>query len=205
MFERIKNLEINEREVPIYRNEKYWQDHTVATTAYGYGISVTPIHIITAFSSILNGGIYTPPTVVRENKFRESKRVVSNQTSMDMRKLLREVVIQGSGKNANIDGYEVLGKTGTANKIVNGRYIKGKNVTSFVSAFPASNPKYALMVIIDDPKPIKETYGFVTSGWNACPTGGKIIARVAPQLNVQPNFDVSIQREKVLKNFGIKN
>ena len=205
MFERIKNLEINEREVPIYRSEKYWQEHTVATTAYGYGISVTPIHIITAFSSVLNGGIYTPPTVIAENNTRDSKRVVSNQTSMDMRKLLRDVVIYGSGKNANIDGYEVLGKTGTANKIVNGRYIKGKNVTSFVSAFPASNPKYALMVIIDDPKPLKETYGFVTSGWNACPTGGKIIARVAPQLNVMPNFDLDVQRENVLENFGIKN
>ncbi|MBR5598570.1 MAG: penicillin-binding protein 2 [Alphaproteobacteria bacterium] len=205
LFEKIKNLEINEREIPIYRSEKQWQEHTVATTAYGYGISVTPIHIITAFSSILNGGIYTPPTIIRESSNRESKRVISMQTSLDMRKLLREVVIQGSAKNANIEGYEVVGKTGTANKIVNGKYIKGKNVTSFVSAFPASDPKYSLMVIIDDPKPIKETYGYVTSGWNACPTGGKIISRVAPQLNVKPNFDVSVQRENLLKNFGIKN
>ena len=205
MFDKIQNLEIFEKGKPLYRSEKYWQDHTVATTAYGYGISVTPMHIITAFSSILNGGIYTPPTLINENNDRESKRVISKQTSLDMRRLLRDVVIEGSGKNANIDGYEVAGKTGTANKIVDGRYIKGKNVTSFVSAFPASNPQYALMVIIDDPKPIKETYGFVTSGWNACPTGGKIISRVAPQLNVRPNFDIYKQREKVLENYGIKN
>jgi cell division protein FtsI (penicillin-binding protein 3) len=122
-----------------------------------------------------------------------------------MRKLLRDVVIEGSGKNANIPGYEVAGKTGTANKIVDGKYIKGKNVTSFVAAFPASDPKYSLMVIIDDPKPLKETFGFVTSGWNACPTGGKIISRVAPQLNVRPNFDIAVQRENVLENYGIKN
>ena len=205
MFDKIQNLEIFEKGKPLYRSEKYWQDHTVATAAYGYGISVTPMHIITAFSSILNGGIYTPPTLINENNDRESKRVISKQTSLDMRRLLRDVVIEGSGKNANIDGYEVAGKTGTANKIVDGRYIKGKNVTSFVSAFPASNPQYALMVIIDDPKPIKETYGFVTSGWNACPTGGKIISRVAPQLNVRPNFDIYKQREKVLENYGIKN
>ncbi len=205
MFERIKNLEVFEKGKPLYRSEKYWQDHTVATTAYGYGISVTPMHIITAFSSILNGGIYTSPTLVNENNERDSKRIISKQTSLDMRKLLRNVVIEGSGKNANIPGYEVAGKTGTANKIVDGKYIKGKNVTSFVAAFPASNPKYSLMVIIDDPKPLKETYGFVTSGWNACPTGGKIISRVAPQLNVRPNFDISTQRENVLENYGLKN
>ncbi len=205
MFERIKSLEIFEKGKPLYRSEKYWQDHTVATTAYGYGISVTPMHIITAFSSILNGGIYTAPTLIKENDNREKKRVISRQTSLDMRKLLRDVVIEGSGKNANIPGYEVAGKTGTANKIVDGKYIKGKNVTSFVAAFPASDPKYSLMVIIDDPKPLKETFGFVTSGWNACPTGGKIISRVAPQLNVRPNFDIAVQRENVLENYGIKN
>lgn len=204
-FDKIENLEIYEKGRPLHRSEKYWQDHTVATTAYGYGISVTPMHIITAFSSILNGGIYTPPTLVSESSGRKSKRVISTQTSMDMRKLLRDVVILGSAKNANIDGYEVAGKTGTANKLENGRYVKGVNMTSFVSAFPISNPKYSLMVIIDSPQPIKETFGFVTSGWNACPTGGKIIKRIAPQLNVQPNFDIQTQRKKVLKNYGIKN
>lgn len=203
-WDKIQNLEVFEKGRPIHRSEKYWQDHTVATTAYGYGISVTPMHIITAFSAILNGGIYTPPTLISENSQRESKRIISKQTSLDMRKLLRDVVIYGSGKNANIDGYEVAGKTGTANKIVDGRYIKGKNVTSFVSAFPSSDPKYALMVIIDDPKPIKETFGFVTSGWNACPTGGNIIKRIAPQLNIKPNFDIPTQRENVLENYGIK-
>ena len=204
-WEKVPNLEIFEKGKPIHRSEKYWQEHTVATTAYGYGISVTPMHIITAFSAILNGGIYTPPTIISENTSRKSKRIISKQTSFDMRKLLRDVVIYGSGKNANIEGYEVAGKTGTANKIVDGKYIKGKNVTSFVSAFPISDPQYALMVIIDDPKPIKETFGFVTSGWNACPTGGNIIKRVAPQLNIRPNFDISVQREKVLKNYESKN
>lgn len=204
-WDKVPELEIFEKGRPIHRSEKYWQDHTVATTAYGYGISVTPMHIITAFSAILNGGIYTPPTLIAKNNSRDSKRIISQQTSFDMRKLLRDVVIYGSGKNANIDGYEVAGKTGTANKIVDGRYVKGKNVTSFVSAFPISDPKYALMVIIDDPKPIKETFGFVTSGWNACPTGGNIIKRVAPQLNIRPNFDISIQRETVLKNYNSKN
>lgn len=205
LFDKIANLEIYEKGRPIYRSEKFWQDHTVATTAYGYGISVTPIHIITAFSAVMNGGIYTPPTLLKDGNKRDTRRIISKQTSNDMRKLLRDVVIHGSAKNANIDGYDVAGKTGTANKIVDGRYIKGKNVTSFVSTFPYTDPKYAVMVIIDDPKPIKETFGFVTSGWNACPTGGNIIKRIAPQLNVQPNFDLQTQRQSVLKNYGIDN
>lgn len=204
-FDKIENLEIYEKGRPLHRSEKFWADHTVATTAYGYGISVTPIHIITAFSAVLNGGIYTPPTLISEAQNRKSRRIISTQTSMDMRKLLRDVVIYGSGKNANIEGYEVAGKTGTANKIENGRYVKGKNVTSFVSAFPISDPKYALMVIIDSPKGIPETFQFVTSGWNACPTGGKIITRIAPELNIAPNFDLQTQRAKVLKSYGIKN
>jgi len=204
-FDKIDNLEIYEKGRPIHRSEKFWQDHTVATTAYGYGISVTPMHIITAFSAIMNGGIYTPPTLTTESINRKSRRVISTQTSSDMRKLLRDVVIYGSGKNANIAGYEVAGKTGTANKIENGRYVKGKNMTSFVSAFPISDPKYAVMVIIDSPKGLPETFNFVTSGWNACPTGGKIITRIAPKLNLAPNFDLQTQREKVLKNYGIKN
>ena len=105
------------------------------------------------------------------------------------------------------DGYLTITATTKTNddqKDENGRYIKGKNITSFVSAFPISDPKYALMVIIDSPKATKETYGFVTSGWNAVPTGGKIITRIAPQLNVRPNFDIETQQQKVLKNYGIK-
>jgi cell division protein FtsI (penicillin-binding protein 3) len=178
----------------------------VATAAYGYGISVTPMHIITAFSAVMNGGLYTPPTLVQDALGRKTRRIISHQTSMDMRKLLRDVVIYGSAKKANIEGYDIAGKTGTANKLdENGHYVKGKNVTSFVSTFPVSDPQYALMVIIDSPHPLKETYGFVTSGWNAVPTGANIIKRIAPQLGVKPNFDIDTQRENILKSLSQKN
>ena len=92
------------------------------------------MHIITAFSAILNGGIYTPPTLISENSQRESKRIISKQTSLDMRKLLRDVVIYGSGKNANIDGYEVAGKTGTANKKKNNPTINKNKLYFFISS-----------------------------------------------------------------------
>jgi cell division protein FtsI (penicillin-binding protein 3) len=113
-----------------------------------------------------------------------------------MRRLLRDVVIYGSGKRANVEGYQVVGKTGTANKLINGRYKERVVMTSFLSAFPASDPKYALLVVFDEPKVTKEAL-FVTSGWNAVPTGGRIIAAIAPQLNLQADFDLDKQRQNV--------
>ena len=204
-FDKIENLEIFERGYPIYRKKSEWGEETIATTAFGYGISVTPIHIITAFSAILNGGIYTPPTLIKDAGERESRRIISTQTSNDMRKLLRTVAIEGSAKRANVDGYEVAGKTGTANRLVDGKYVKGVNMTSLVSAFPISDPKYALMVVLDSPKAYKESFGYTTSGWNAVPTGGAIIKRIAPQLNIKPNFDLERQRENIIKNYEKKS
>ena len=113
-----------------------------------------------------------------------------------MRDLLRLVVVKGSGKRANVLGYEVAGKTGTANKLSeNGKYVDKKVRTTFVSTFPVSNPQYALLMMMDEPKATKETWGFVTAGWNTVPTAGKIIAEIAPQLNVKANYDLDELRQ----------
>jgi cell division protein FtsI (penicillin-binding protein 3) len=114
-----------------------------------------------------------------------------------MRHLLRDVAVYGSAKRANVPGYQVIGKTGTANKLVNGHYKDKVVMTSFLSAFPMNNPQYALLVVMDAPKATKETWGFVTSGWNAVPTGGRIIEAIAPQLNIQADFDIEKQRQNV--------
>ncbi|MFV0626690.1 MAG: peptidoglycan D,D-transpeptidase FtsI family protein [Alphaproteobacteria bacterium] len=191
-FEAI-DVDVAEKAVPMV--PKRWQEDTMATVAYGYGISVTPLHIITAFSSIVNGGVYNYPSVVKKDHKEEGYRVVSKATSKNMRQLLRNVVIDGSGKRANIVGYEVAGKTGTANKLTNGKYVDKKVMTTFVSTFPASDPKYALYVMLDEPKPLKETWGFVTSGWNTVPTTRDIIAAIAPQLNIKANYDLDEVRK----------
>ena len=193
LFEPISNFEVTEKAAPIL--PRRWGEATTATVAYGYGVSVTPLHVITAFSSIVNGGIYKAPTLLADNSQRETHRVVSENTSKKMRQLLRGVVVDGSAKRANILGYEVAGKTGTANKLVNGKYIDKKVMTTFLGTFPASNPKYALLVMLDEPKATKETWGFVTSGWNAVPTGGKIITAIAPQLNLKANYDLDELRK----------
>lgn len=193
----LKDFEISEKGRPLFLSEKRWRDDTMATVSYGYGISITPLHLISAFASLINGGIYHYPTIVKGCENQSPRRVISKKTSENMRHLLRDVVIYGSGKGANVPGYQVAGKTGTANKLVNGRYVEKKVMTSFVSTFPAFNPQYALLVVLDEPKGSKETWGFVTSGWNAVPVGGKIISAIAPQLDIPTDFDLDSQRKHV--------
>ena len=192
------NMDLVETAKPLVPQKSKWQisDSTVATIGYGYGISVSPMHIISAYAAVVNGGIYNNPTVVVNSvNAGEKKRIISDNTSKQMRKLMRAVVTEGSGKRANVLGYEVGGKTGTANKLdANGRYMDKKVRTTFISAFPISNPKYALLVMMDEPKATKDTFGFSTAGWNSVPTASEIITAVAPQLNIPANYDLEEKR-----------
>ena len=182
-------IEVPERGKPLV--PRRWDEGTIATVAFGYGLAVTPLHVITGFSAMVNGGIYHAPTLLKQDHKDPGKRVISYQTSKSMRELLRLVVVEGSGKRANVKGYEVAGKTGTANKLSEkGKYVDKKVRTTFVAAFPISNPKYALLVMMDEPKATPESWGFVTSGWNTVPTAGKIIEAIAPQLNIKANYDL---------------
>jgi cell division protein FtsI (penicillin-binding protein 3) len=106
-----------------------------------------------------------------------------------MRYLFRLNAEKGSAKKADIPGYRVGGKTGTAEKVVGGRYSSEKVMTAFTAVFPMDRPRYALLVMLDEPKPTKDTHGYRTSGWNAAPVTGKIVSRIAPLLGVVPDFD----------------
>ena len=129
MFDPITSFEVAEKASPSIPPR--WGESTVATVSYGYGISVTPLHIISSFAAVVNGGIYHTPTLIK-GKHQQGQRVLSEKTSATMRKLLRHVVTEGSGKRANVVGYEVAGKTGTANKLVNGKYKDKVHGTEFV-------------------------------------------------------------------------
>jgi cell division protein FtsI (penicillin-binding protein 3) len=117
-----------------------------------------------------------------------AKRIVKPETSEKMRYLFRLNVTEGTASKADVIGYRVGGKTGTAEKVVHGRYAPDKLLNSFIGAFPMDNPKYAIIVMLDEPKATPDTYGFATAGWNAVPTAGKIIERIAPLLGVRPVF-----------------
>lgn len=196
-LEKVANFEISERARPLFQNEKNWAPITVATVSYGHGISVSPLHIITAFSALVNGGIYHTPTLIKSDTPKVSRRVLSEHTSEQMRVMLRDVVLYGTGRKAEVPGYEVGGKTGTANKATNGSYAQSRVTNSFISTFPTSNPKYALLVVIDEPQGIKETWNLRTAGMNVVPTSGKIIASVAPQLGLKANFDINTQKAHI--------
>jgi cell division protein FtsI (penicillin-binding protein 3) len=127
-----------------------------------------------------------------------AKRVIKKETSDKMRFLLRLNAEIGTAKKADVKGYYVGGKTGTAEKVINGRYAKKKVLNAFTAIIPADNPQYQLLIMLDEPQPLKETFGFITSGWNAVPTGGKVIARIAPLLGIQPRFDLPPSERLIL-------
>lgn len=167
-----------------------WADITVANVAFGYGLSISPLHLIAGVSSLANGGLYHIPTFIKEgNKGRPEYQVISPKTSEIMRQLMWAVVNWEISPKNPVVKYAVGGKTGSANLIENGKYVKGVLRTTFVGVFPINKPRYAVMVVMEDPKRIKETWGFNTAGWNSKPVGLEIVANIAPHLGVQPVND----------------
>ena len=166
-----------------------WRDINTITIAYGHGISVTPVHVASAVSALVNGGILYPPTIIHRapGEQPEGKQVISDKTSEEMRALMRLIVLYGSGKQADAKGYLVGGKTGSAEKTtLRGGYSESSLRTSFVAAFPIEAPRYVVLVLLDEPHGIKETYNFATAGWNAAPTVGSIVTKIGPMLGVFP-------------------
>ena len=153
------------------------------------------------YATLYNGGIYRPATLLKVgpgHPVAKGVRVFSEETSYKSRALLRLVVMKGTGKKADAIGYRVGGKTGTAEKVINGRYSKTVNITSFAGVFPMDEPRYAMVVMLDEPKATADTYGFRTAGWNAAPTFGKVVARIAPMLGVRPDLKRDANMSEVL-------
>lgn len=184
LFDKVP-FELAESAKPLLPGE--WQDITTATVSYGHGISVTPLALATALATVLNGGVYIQPTIERREAGNHpiGRRAVSKETSQIVRDMMRYVVTDGTGRNARVSGYELIGKTGTADKLVNGKYALRTVITSFAGAFPHRDPNYLVFVMYDEPQPVKGTYGFATAGWNAAKTSGKVIERIAPILGVK--------------------
>lgn len=167
-----------------------WNELAAMTISFGHGLSVTPMQTAVAAAAMVNGGSLLPPTFLPrspEEVKALKKRVISPDVSRMMRYLFRLNVLSGSGRRSDVPGYTVGGKTGTAEKIENGVYVSDKRRNSFLSAFPMDDPRYVVLVVIDEPKPEREGIG-ATAGLNAAPTTGAIIRRAAPMLGVMPRF-----------------
>ena len=178
-------LEVPETGKPI--TPKKWGELERATISYGYGVSMSPLQLASATATLVNGGMRVAPTILHQPHMHvEGERVLSKETSETMRSLLRQVVLSGTGKNADVSAYPVLGKTGTAEKVTANGYDKNKRRTFFLSAFPAQRPQYALIVMLDEPKASASPSGYVTAGWTTAPLTGRIVKRVAPLLGLRP-------------------
>ena len=170
------------------------------TVSYGHGISTSALQMSAAVATVVNGGIAIQPTLIKKNDkqgMRSEVRVLSERTSEKMRKLLRLVVAQGTGRKANLEGIAIGGKTGTAEKSIGGRYRRNKLISSFVGAFPIEDPRYVVMVMVDEPNGNKSSYGYATAGWVAAPAVKRIVQSMVSILGLpadqyDPSRDIAL-------------
>jgi len=206
MFEQLP-LEIPEVATPLI--PRSWRQSEIATISYGHGISVTPMHLAAAVATASGSGLWTAPTLLRrqpdDQPLRE--RVFSEDTTRSVRSMMRLVVKHpdGTGNYAEARGYMVGGKTGTTEKIrPEGGYYKNRNIASFAATFPVHDPRYVLVVMVDEPKGQKHSYGYATGGWVAAPAARHIIENAAPLLGIHPVDEKAPEiRQKLRLDFKI--
>ncbi|XVN43309.1 MAG: penicillin-binding protein 2 [Candidatus Rickettsia vulgarisii] len=193
LLEQLK-IEIPERGTPLFPSDKRWSDLTTATMSYGYALSISPLHFVQAMVPVVNGGILYDLTLIkRSDKNIVGTRIFSEDTTKQMSQLFRAVVKEGTGKRAEIQGYFVGGKTGTAEKLSaagNGkrRYLKNSRFAGFLGLLPAYKPQYLVYIMLDDPQGTKDTFGFTTGGWNAGPTVRRVFARMISLYGIEPIY-----------------
>ena len=186
------HIELRERGRTLWPSS--WGRVTTMTVAYGHGIAVTPLHLASAYAAMVNGGVWRPATLLKvaPGKAAHGRRVISPHTSMIMRKLLRLIVTDGTGKKANVPGFRIGGKTGTAEKPGVGGYSKTVNVSTFAAVFPMDKPRYVVIAMLDSPKGSAASSGQVTAAYTAAPVVAKVIARTGPMLGIYPDNNVEV-------------
>ena len=192
MFERI-GIELPEAGRPIVQAAANWKEIATMTVGFGHGIAVSPLHVVRGTAAIANGGKVLRPTILArdpDGPAAAGNQVMRLDTSDTMRKIMRLVVTDGYGKPADVPGYYPGGKTGTAEKVAGkGGYKKHTNVAAFMSVFPMHKPRYAVYMMLDEPKANASTHGYATAGWVAAPAAGRVIGRIAPMLGMLPELD----------------
>ncbi len=191
-------LELDERAGTLWPRE--WSRITNMTVSYGHGIAVTPLHLASAYAALVNGGVWHPTTVLKRKPGEQfaSRRVFTEATSARMRQLLRMIVLSGTGRSANAPGYRVGGKTGSAEKPGIGGYAKHSVVATFASAFPMDNPRYVLLVMMDEPKGSARYPGLRTAAFTVAPVVSRFVSRVAPLLAVYPEQNRDIDTSALM-------
>jgi cell division protein FtsI (penicillin-binding protein 3) len=193
-------IELKEKGRPLTPGSR-WGPFETMTIGFGQGIAVAPLQLAMGYATLFDGGIYHPPTILKigpGHPLSAGRRVFTADTSYRMRSLLRLVVMKGTGRKADAPGYRIGGKTGTAQKLINGHYSQTINITSFAGVFPMDDPRYVIVVMLDEPKATPETYGFTTAGWNVAPVVSRTVSRIAPMLGVAPDMGREPNMSEVL-------
>ena len=180
------HTEIPETAAPLV--PRNWGQVETATIGFGHGVSVAPLSFVTAAATIVNGGRRVIPTFLKQEQDARGEQLIKPETSATMRELLRYVVTNGTGKKADVPGYDVGGKTGSAEKVSGRGYVAHRLLTSFCGVFPIDDPKYLVFVMLDEPHGTKDSAGLALAGWTAAPLAGRVIARIAPVLGMPTNF-----------------
>lgn len=176
---------------------KKYTNATMITASYGYGIAVSPLQSIGGIGAVINDGIYNNPTLIKRENLTEGKRVFSSDTSKKIRALMRMVVLKGSGNKAAIPGIEVFGKTGTAETVNGKKYSKNSRNTFFIGGFPYHQPKYILIVMLDNPKSTNR-YGYTTAGWNVVHVAKKMLQTMSTFFHYVPEPEIKQKKRNDL-------
>lgn len=182
-------IDVPERGRPLV--PEVWRPVNTITASYGHGLATTPMQVAAAVASIVNGGTLVQPHFIKKgdnapDTAEPEVRLVSEETSHRIRQLMRLVVTDGTGKKADVPGYRVGGKTGTAEKSVAGIYHKDKLISSFAAVFPADAPRYVIYLLVDEPKGQRHSFGYATAGWVAAPAVARVVTAMASILGLPP-------------------
>ena len=174
-----ENLNIEGLNVVSNKLPNNWESHS-KFISYGYGLSLSPISLITAFGSLVNGGYKIQPSLVKDRVNQKKIRVFSSETSNKINELIHKIVTDGTGKKAQVKGLLIGGKTGTSKKVEKGNYSEEKKITSFIGIFPANSPEFLTFVLFDEPKKNVANRKETTGGNTAAPTFSKIVKKISP-------------------------
>jgi len=168
-----------------------WSELSTMTISYGHGLAISPLHLAAAYATVVGGGRRVTPTLLHDADRAPGPRVISEDTSATMRDLLRRVVTEGTASLAEVPGYAVAGKTGTADKPKSqgGGYHDDRVIATFAGMFPAHDPRYVIVVTLDEPVETSGSEPRRTAGWTAVPVAAEIIRRTAPLLGLRPEIE----------------
>jgi cell division protein FtsI (penicillin-binding protein 3) len=170
-----------------------WSEASSMTISYGHGLSTSPVHLAAGYAALVNGGYRVEPTLLRRTTPVQGERVISARTSAMIRAMMRQTVTRGTATLADVPGYGVGGKTGTADKPnPRGRYYRDRVIATFAGAFPMNDPRYVFVVMLDEPSETSGREVRRTAGWTAVPVAAEIIRRTAPLLGIRPQSDAEI-------------